>query len=387
MPAHGLPEPLIPDFGQSMAAYRQGFGLGNDQRVNALNQQAGAIAATGDMKGASNALLSGGELSTGLGIQDRLQAAEDRKRAQALQDRQLGMQTQKMGWEIEDRKIAKAEKVNGAFARMAMAVKNAPEHQRGALWGQVIEQGRRLGADVTGYEDPSSIDMALAKSSETAEYLAYLKSQKAAAAPNTPSGYRLAADGRNLEFIPGGPADPAVKPKGRDKFTEVQSKAANFGNMMVKAEGELEAAMPKGPNGKPGPVTNPKNIFGAARDGLVPLEGVRNMMRPDQTQAYEQSAQQWIRAKLRKESGAAIGKDEMQQEFLTYFPQYWDGPETIRRKALAREEATKGMKAESGGAYDTLFGAGVQPQQGGSTPPPPPVTMDVTAIKKKYGLD
>jgi hypothetical protein len=89
-------------------------------------------------------------------------------------------------------------------------------------------------------------------------------------------------------------------------------------------------------------------------------------MRPDDTQAYEQSAKQWIRAKLRKESGAAIGKDEMQQEFETYFPQYWDGPETIARKAAARLEATKGMIAESGGAYEQFFPA----EQGPPVAPP-----------------
>ncbi len=175
MTGRPLPEPLIADASQGIAAYRQGYGLGNEQRVNALNTQAGALAASGDMKGASNALLAGGEMDAGMKIQDRMQAAEDRKRL-------LGMQSTKMGWEVEDRKLAKAERVNNAFARMAIAVKNAPEEQRGALWGQVLETGKKMGADVTGYEDPSSIDLALSKSLETKEYLAYLKNQASAGA-------------------------------------------------------------------------------------------------------------------------------------------------------------------------------------------------------------
>ena len=63
----------------------------------------------------------------------------------------------------------------------------------------------------------------------------------------------------------------------------------------------------------------------------------------------------WIRAKLRKESGAVIGAEEMEDERATYFPAPGDGPETIAIKKRARDEATKGMVAESGGAYKALF--------------------------------
>ena len=60
--------------------------------------------------------------------------------------------------------------------------------------------------------------------------------------------------------------------------------------------------------------------------------------------------------------------EEMKREFMTYFPQYWDGPETIARKARARAEATKGMIAESGGAYEQLFPQTAQPDA--QQPPP-----------------
>jgi hypothetical protein len=190
-----------------------------------------------------------------------------------------------------------------------------------------------------------------------------------------PAGYRLTDDG-NLEFIPGGPADPSTNNK-QVKYTEGQTKAANFGNMMTKAEEQLAALAPKDPiTGAPqvDKMENPKNFLGAIRDGVMPFEALRNLSTPGDTQNYNQVAKQWIRAKLRKESGAAIGADEMEQEFRTYFPQYGDGPEVIKQKALARAEATKGMIAESGSAYDHMMGQpGVAPPEAVAPPAQAPV--------------
>jgi hypothetical protein len=70
------------------------------------------------------------------------------------------------------------------------------------------------------------------------------------------------------------------------------------------------------------------------------------------TQKYDQAAQDWIRAKLRKESGAAIGKDEMVQEYNTYFPQVGDSAEKLAQKTEARRVATLGMQKSAGKAYE-----------------------------------
>jgi hypothetical protein len=48
----------------------------------------------------------------------------------------------------------------------------------------------------------------------------------------------------------------------------------------------------------------------------------RKFMSPEQ-QKYKQAADNWIRANLRKESGAVIGADEMAAEYATYFPHAW----------------------------------------------------------------
>jgi hypothetical protein len=86
----------------------------------------------------------------------------------------------------------------------------------------------------------------------------------------------------------------------------------------------------------------------------VPFVGgalARGVVQSADTQMYDQAAQDWIRAKLRKESGAAIGVDEARQEYATYFPMVGDTPEKIAQKAEARRVVTLGMKNAAGKAY------------------------------------
>jgi GH24 family phage-related lysozyme (muramidase) len=170
-----------------------------------------------------------------------------------------------------------------------------------------------------------------------------------------PAGYRMSADGQGLEFIPGGPADPALKVKDV-QFSEGASKAANFANMMQQSEAVLAPYK-----------ENPLGVVGQMNE-MWP-EGMANRMRDPAYQAYRQSAMQWVRAKLRKESGAAISTPEFEGEFQTFFPQPGDTPEVIAQKKQARDAALMGMKAESRGAYDQLFQGGPPPQPGAGAAP------------------
>lgn len=67
-------------------------------------------------------------------------------------------------------------------------------------------------------------------------------------------------------------------------------------------------------------------------------------------QQYKQAQSDWVRAKLRKESGAVIGPKEMQDEIDTYFPRLGDGPEVIKQKADARAIAQDAMMKNAGPA-------------------------------------
>lgn len=73
------------------------------------------------------------------------------------------------------------------------------------------------------------------------------------------------------------------------------------------------------------------------------LRGLTNISASEENQRYKQAASDWVRAKLRWESGAVISPDEMEKEFQTYFPVYGDSDEVIEQKARSRRQAEQIM--------------------------------------------
>ena len=71
----------------------------------------------------------------------------------------------------------------------------------------------------------------------------------------------------------------------------------------------------------------------------------------EEQQVYRNAAEDWVRSKLRKESGAVIGDEEMKSEIKTYFPQPGDSEKVIQQKARKRQIATASMIESAGGAY------------------------------------
>ena len=156
-----------------------------------------------------------------------------------------------------------------------------------------------------------------------------------------PSGYRYTANG-DLEAIPGGPADkggPKVVPP-----TEGERNAAGYMMRMDEASKLLDKFE------KTGTATYTTEIAGA-----VPFVGGaarRAAMTPAQQQ-YRQAQEDWVRAKLRKESGASIAKDEMDREIEAYFPMPGDGPEVVAQKRQSRAVANSAMRQSAGRASAT----------------------------------
>jgi hypothetical protein len=87
-----------------------------------------------------------------------------------------------------------------------------------------------------------------------------------------------------------------------------------------------------------------------AAAGAVPLVGpyVQRKAETLPQSQYRQYADDWIRAKLRKESGAVIGEEEMDKEYITYFPQPGDRPEVAAQKAQARLQAQEQLRSSAG---------------------------------------
>lgn len=146
-----------------------------------------------------------------------------------------------------------------------------------------------------------------------------------------------------LPAIPvAGPGGTPLKGKAPPKPTEGETNAAGFAGQMENAEAIIKA-LPAG--SQPG--------AGSAIFGSVPFLGgvFERGVQSAPTQQYKQAADAWIRAKLRKESGAAIGKDEMEKEYQTYFPQIGDTEAVITQKQKSRQIATEAMKKSAGRSY------------------------------------
>lgn len=70
-------------------------------------------------------------------------------------------------------------------------------------------------------------------------------------------------------------------------------------------------------------------------------------------QQYQQAAMNWVRANLRKESGAVIGKDEAMAEYRNYFPVVGDSKEVIEQKNRNRAIVEQAMRTAGGRALQS----------------------------------
>lgn len=139
------------------------------------------------------------------------------------------------------------------------------------------------------------------------------------------------------------------------KPTEAEQKAAGFAQRMELSNQLLEDIESKATISQlqDKNAASPYATTTTQALGGVPFIGdyLRNKASSTEQQTYRQAQENWVRANLRKESGAVIGKDEMEAEIKTYFPQPNDKPETIAQKKLARQVTQDAMKTAAGGLY------------------------------------
>ena len=179
----------------------------------------------------------------------------------------------------------------------------------------------------------------------------------------------------------GGVAVPVMGPSGQlkgagGKPTEGETNAAGFAQRMELAQSIFQR-LPAG--SQPG--------VGTRMAEAVPFVGgalARGVVQSADTQMYDQAAQDWIRAKLRKESGAAIGVDEARQEYATYFPMVGDTPEKIAQKAEARRVVTEGMQKAAGKSYTPYTPLAPAPAQAPTAQPMMPGVPTWDPVKKQY---
>ena len=120
----------------------------------------------------------------------------------------------------------------------------------------------------------------------------------------------------------------------KNKTTADEKLSLGFLNRMVAAEGNIKSL------GK----------FDSA-SWWEKFKGITNITASPDLQQYRQAADDWIRSKLRRESGAVIAEEEMAKEYEIYFPQLGDSQPVLDQKKKARAEASNSMKIAAGRAY------------------------------------
>lgn len=258
-------------------------------------------------------------------------------------------------------------------ARKAEEVRRAREAQQSKL------------AELAASQDPSAMQQYGASQSPEglAKYAEFLNTQKEPVAPLTsglPEGYMwdgnkavrisgieeaapdpLSPEGKLTADYRAGLVDEDLykakmkKPSKAASFKDTQLKASSFGNRMIESAklfNPIESELGYGVINKVAESIEAQPVW----MDMFGRSAKANTVRSPQQQQYKGAASEWIRAKLRKESGAVIAAEEMNQEYRTYFPVVGDSPERIKQKTKLRATATDSMIKESAGAYEELYG-------------------------------
>jgi hypothetical protein len=163
----------------------------------------------------------------------------------------------------------------------------------------------------------------------------------------------------------------AVNPSATKPLTEVQGNATNFAGRMTSAEAILDGLEAKGVNS------------GQLRT-MAAGSAWTNFLASPEGQSYRQAAENWVTANLRKESGAAIGIQEMNKEIKKYFPIPGDSPATVEQKRQARAVAKEGMLVQAGPGAKQVPGI-VQRGTGAPAQPTGAATTDISSLMQIYG--
>ena len=143
-----------------------------------------------------------------------------------------------------------------------------------------------------------------------------------------------------IDQVAGEPARTVTEQTGEARFTPSEASSAGFADRLFVSsqiiEGRLEQAL----------------SLSERLKSDVPWFG--NYLTSDATQSMEQAERDFVNAKLREESGAAIAPEEFNSAELQYFPRPGDGPEVIAQKKANRELVYAGMVRQAGRAYISL---------------------------------
>jgi len=139
--------------------------------------------------------------------------------------------------------------------------------------------------------------------------------------------------------VPTGYKDTEIISESEKVFTPANQLDAGFAKRMVLTENTINDLTSQG--------YQPETDLIATYAG----GGLANVALSPQAQRFQQAALNFVTAQLRKESGAAISKEEFEDAYKTYFPRLGDSQEVIEQKRKLRKIALQNMINSSSGAF------------------------------------
>lgn len=160
--------------------------------------------------------------------------------------------------------------------------------------------------------------------------------QQTAGRATPPAGYRYKTDGQ-LEFIPGGPADPLVAGRGSGKPTEDQAKNSQ---LYDRAKNQLPIALEHW------------DALGSAQGGLSGIPGVGNYLAGEDFQRASGALRDIAASYLYSVSGATATPQEIQGTVERVLPRVTDTAQTRADKKKRLEDMVESIKTRAGPAYN-----------------------------------
>jgi hypothetical protein len=142
-------------------------------------------------------------------------------------------------------------------------------------------------------------------------------------------------NGQPIEQVMG---EAEITPEAPKPATADERSAKGYLDRMVASEAELDKLVSEGFT------PNAKDFYTAGEGAAL------NWMSSPKGQVWRQQQEDWVRAKLRRESGAAIPPEEMDREIKTYFPQPGDSKDVIEAKKRSRSMARQQFVTMAGSA-------------------------------------
>lgn len=341
--------------GQGNALAQQTMEMRNQNALRDIYREHGA----GLVSGNQNALtaLAGLDPMAAMNVQ-----TQHRNNARA--DRQLGMQEQQHARSQQDWQMKLDTHMRGLNAEQ-LATESAEMEKvlSGAAW--FYQTGNKQGYDQLLQQnglDPAqySFEQFPAYAARYAPVLDAYKAFKPAEASFRPAtaeeaaaygaqGGQFGADGR---FYPINPPSGMSIETGPDGATRIVQGPGAGNRAATFTEGQSKdvvySTRARGALGRLDPVADALTSAGQRAAGRDPTGVVRGAVQSNDFQLAQQAADEFLQAVLRKDTGAAITSQEMDEYGRTYLPQPGDGTAVLQQKQEARHRALAAMEAGMG---------------------------------------